>query len=127
VLLKDAVYRKESFPSKESDTKLLQSIYFAYEVGSISSYSNGICYRKTANSRTKNAWELHATLRKVFENHCSTSATTPASNDVTALAIIKPKKHQRLGDPLLQSDVITRNNRVYCAVKSARKSIWQYS
>jgi len=30
VLLKDTVYRKESFPSKESDTKLLQSICFAY-------------------------------------------------------------------------------------------------
>ena len=31
---------------------------------------------------------------------------------VTALAIIKPKKHQRLADPLLQSGVVTRNNRV---------------
>jgi len=44
VLLKDAVNQKESFPSKESDTKLLQSIYFAYDVGIISSYSNRICY-----------------------------------------------------------------------------------
>jgi len=33
----NAVYRKKSFPSKESDTKILQSIYFAYEVGIISS------------------------------------------------------------------------------------------
>jgi len=37
--------------------------------------------------------------------------TTPASYDVTSLAIIKPKEHQRLADPLLQSDVATRNNR----------------
>jgi len=33
------VYRKESFPSKESDTRILQSIYFAYRV---SSYSHKI-------------------------------------------------------------------------------------
>jgi len=51
-------------------------------------------------------------------NHCSTKNTTPASNDLTALAIIKPKKHQRLADPLLQSGVVTRNNRVYCGMKS---------
>jgi len=47
-----------------------------------------------------------------FENHCLASNTTPASYDVTASAIIKPKKHQRLADPLLQSGVVTRNNRV---------------
>jgi len=34
------VYGKKSFLSKESDTKILQSIYFAYDVGIISSYSN---------------------------------------------------------------------------------------
>jgi len=45
--------------------ELLQSIYFAYEVGIISSYSNTICYRKIAKSRTKNAWELHAALNSV--------------------------------------------------------------
>jgi len=33
------VCRKKSFLSKESDTKILQSVYFAYDVG-ISSYSN---------------------------------------------------------------------------------------
>jgi len=43
----------------------------------------------------------------VFENHCSTSNTTPASYNVTALANIKPNKHQRLADPLLQSGVVT--------------------
>jgi len=32
-----AVYRKESFPSKESDTKILQSIHFGYKVGITSS------------------------------------------------------------------------------------------
>jgi len=48
----------------------------------------------------------------MFENHYSTSNTTPASYDVTALAIIKPNKHQRFADPLLQSGVLTRNNRV---------------
>jgi len=51
-------------------------------------------------------------LRTVFENHCSTSNTTPASYDATGLAIIKPKKYQMLADPLLQSDVVARNNRV---------------
>jgi len=35
-----AVCGKKSFLSKESDTKILQSIYFAYEVGIITSYSN---------------------------------------------------------------------------------------
>jgi len=33
---------KKSFLSKESDTKISQSMYFAYEVGIISSYSNRI-------------------------------------------------------------------------------------
>jgi len=112
VLLKDIAYRKESFPSRASDTALLQSIYFAYEVGVISSYSNRICYRKIAKSRAKDACVLHAALRTVFENHCSTNNATPASYDVTALAVIKPNKHQRLADPLLQSGVVTCNNRV---------------
>jgi len=35
--------------------KLLQSIYFAYEVGIISSYSNRICYRNIAKSGTKDS------------------------------------------------------------------------
>jgi len=30
--------------------------------------------------------------------------------------MIKPRKHQRLADPLLQSGVVTRNNRVMCAI-----------
>jgi len=33
---------KRSFPSKESDTKILQSMHFAFEVGIISSYANRI-------------------------------------------------------------------------------------
>jgi len=81
-------------------------------VGIFSSYPNRICYKRNAKTRTKDAGELHAALRTVFENYCSTSNTTPASYDVTALAIIKPKEHQRLADPLLQSGVVTRNNRV---------------
>jgi len=32
-----------------------------------------------------------------------------SSYDATALAMIKPKKNQRLADPLLQSCVVTRN------------------
>jgi len=35
-------WEKKSFLSKESDTKFLQSMYFASEVGIISSYSNRI-------------------------------------------------------------------------------------
>jgi len=46
VLLNNTSYRKESFPSEESDTNLLHSIYFAYQIGIISSYSNRICYLK---------------------------------------------------------------------------------
>jgi len=35
------------------------------------------------------------------------------SHDSTVLAMMKPKKYQRLADPLLlQSGVVTRNNRV---------------
>ena len=33
---------KKSFLSKESNTKILQSMYFAYEVGIISCYSDRI-------------------------------------------------------------------------------------
>jgi len=36
------VFGKKSFLSDESDTKILQSTYFAYEVGMVSSYSNRI-------------------------------------------------------------------------------------
>jgi len=70
VLLKDIAYWKEFFPSQESDSKLLQSVY-------------------------------------------------------KGLAIINPKKHQRLADALLHFGVVTRNDRVYCAIKSTRKTFWQ--
>jgi len=60
----------------------------------------------------KDVWELYVALGTVFENHCSKNNTKPASYHVIALAIIKPNKHQRLADPLLQSGVVTRNNRV---------------
>ena len=64
-------------------------------------------YWKTAKSCTKDAWELHAALRRVFENHCFASNTYPASYNATTLAMIKPRKHQRLTVPLLQSGVVT--------------------
>jgi len=35
-----------------------------------------------------------------------------SSYEATALATIKPRKHQRLADPLLQSSAVTPNNRV---------------
>jgi len=38
------VYGRKSFLSTELDTKILQSIYFAYKAGIISSYSNRISY-----------------------------------------------------------------------------------
>ena len=67
---KNIVYWKKSFLSTESDTKILQSIYFAYEVGIISSYSNRIyikwknilCYNikwkniLCCNIKWKNIW-----------------------------------------------------------------------
>jgi len=66
------------------------------------------------------------------ENHCPTSHTTAVSYDVTALVVIKPKKHQRLADPLIccsMSGVITHNHCVLCAMKSTvldKVSLWQY-
>jgi len=36
---KDTVYGEKSFLSTKPDTKILQSTYFAYKVGIISSYS----------------------------------------------------------------------------------------
>ena len=39
-VLTTRIYWKKSFLSTESDTKILQSIYFTYKVGIISSYSN---------------------------------------------------------------------------------------
>ena len=45
------VYGKKSFLSKKSDTKILQSIYFAYEVGVISSYSLVLFYGSRSKSR----------------------------------------------------------------------------
>jgi len=108
VLLKDTLYRKESFASKESDTKILQSTYFAYKVGIIRSYSNRICYWKTTKRRPKDAWELHAALEQYLRSIVSTSNTTePAGYDVTALAIITPKKIKGLQIHLLQCGVVT--------------------
>jgi len=51
--LRTTVYGKKSFLSKESDTKILQSIYFAYKVGIISSYSNRM--RNTGLNEDKRA------------------------------------------------------------------------
>jgi len=50
-----------------------------FEVGIIRLLFKYICYRKIAKSHTKDARELHAALRTMFENHCSTSNTTPTS------------------------------------------------
>ena len=50
------------------------------------------CYWKTAKSRTKDAWELHAALTAMFENYCSTSNIKPANYDVIALAMNKTKE-----------------------------------
>jgi len=43
-LFTKTVYGKKSFLSKESCTKILQSTFFSYEVGIISSYSNRIFF-----------------------------------------------------------------------------------
>ena len=48
------------------------------------------------------------------------ATASPASTCRTlmALTVINPKKHQRLADLLLQSSVVTRNNRVSCVINS---------
>jgi len=55
----NVVYGQKSFLSTESDTKILQSIYFAYKVGIISSYSNRI---KKVNTFLKQKKNLHQCL-----------------------------------------------------------------
>jgi len=107
VLQKDTTYQKESFYSNESDTKLLQSTYFPWEAGIISSYSNRICYRKIAESHTRMFRSCMWLLGQLFNKN-----TMPTSYVITALAIIKSKKHQRLTVPLLLSGVVTHNNHV---------------
>jgi len=47
------VYQKEFFPSKESDAKILQSIYFVYELGIISSYYIRIRMQLTGHASIK--------------------------------------------------------------------------
>jgi len=47
---------------------------------------------------------------KVFLTYKSNTTSVPL--DVTTLAMIKLRKHQRLADPWLQCGVVTRNNRV---------------
>jgi len=49
------VYGQKSFLSKGSETKILQSIYFAHEVGIISSYSNRIWRLRCEIARTVTA------------------------------------------------------------------------
>jgi len=36
----------------------------------------------------------------------------------------KPRKHKRLADPLLQSVIVNRNNRVYCAINNIVFDQW---
>ena len=57
-----AGYRKESFPSKESDTKILQRMNFAYWVGIISSYSN----------RNSNIYVCFLTILHNVRSSCTT-------------------------------------------------------
>jgi len=80
----NTAYRKEFFPSKSSDTKLLQSIYFAYKVGIISSYLNRIWSRKIDKAAQRMLGSCNAALRTVFENHHAYQLRC------TALVIIKP-------------------------------------
>ena len=55
------VYGKKSFLRKESDTKILQSIYFAYDVGIISYYRNWrLSYILLCNKRQCNLLEFMA-------------------------------------------------------------------
>jgi len=60
-IFKAIVYRKKSFPSKESDTTILQTIYFTYWVSIISSYSN-ITNIKTVGKIFKLIIRVHDTL-----------------------------------------------------------------
>ena len=102
---------KEIFSQQRYIHKLLQSIYFAYEKTS----STLIQIESVTERFLKAAQRMLGSwmgLRTVFENHCSTKNTTPANYDVTALAMIKPEKHQRRADLLLHSGVVTHNNRV---------------
>jgi len=82
--------------------------------------------------RIKDLWELHAAHRPVFEIHCSTSNTNPASYNAKTLAMIKPRKLQRIADPMLQSGVVSRNYfsnaiaraMVYLKLSSGSGSFW---
>jgi len=56
-------------------------------------------------------------LEQCMRTTVTTRNTTPARYDVPALAIIEPMKHQRLAERLLQSAVVTRNNRVLVCCK----------
>jgi len=56
----DTVYRKKSFPSKESDTKILQSIYFAYYVG---------MFKVLFNFGSGSKWFMISVMKRMI--HCS--------------------------------------------------------
>ena len=67
------VYGKKSFHSKESDTKILQSIYSAYDVGIISSSSK----RKIANSTITTYERWHFAIPAV-----NLRVTLPSTHDL---------------------------------------------
>jgi len=75
-----SVYWKKSFLSTESDTKILQSIYFAYKLGIISFYSNrmidrGQCLRDPGG-------EHHSICLKSLIMHCSKGAPQKCKSDL---------------------------------------------
>jgi len=61
-------YGKKSFLSKESDTKILQSVYFAYEVGTISSYLANCAHLQ--GSETCNRQGIRAEQQAVLAANC---------------------------------------------------------
>jgi len=65
VLLENTAYRKESFPSKDTDTKLLQNICFAYEIDIISSYSDSFQIESVTDKFLKTAQRMLGTYMRL--------------------------------------------------------------
>jgi len=82
-------YRKKSFPSKESDTKLLQSIDFDYEVGVINSYSNRI--KKRCRICHNHNHRSGITLTRLTCNYCCKN-----TKQITAMLLFRLKMHGML-------------------------------
>ena len=118
----NTIYGSKSFLSKESDTKILQSIYFAYEVGTISSYSNSnYMHKHTLIMSTSTKIKIPNTFTTFFvQNYKSFRVFNPIENlwSIRKIPVTKIRLHHH--DQAIEASIQVWHR----GLKSQRKNVW---